>query len=92
MSDLKIDKGIPVPKQKENKWIRLVKPMKVGDSIWLEGARQYSKEVHALRVAGRSLGYRMITRTFDAPDCDGVRVWRIEGPPLPPMKKKKGGL
>lgn len=77
-----IEKGIEIPEKKENKWVRLVKPMEVGDSIWLEKARQYSSEVNCIRNAGRSLGYRMKSKTFDEPGCDGVRVWRIEGPPI----------
>lgn len=88
-----IEKGIEPPVKEKNKWIQLVKPMEVGDSIWLEKARQYSSEVNLIRNAGRLLGYRMISKTFNEPERDGVRIWRVEGVPIDTsgwnFKKKK---
>ena len=72
---MKIEKGIPIPKQKRNgKWINVVSLMEVGDSILINSKDTQSNECRCVRQAAKYLGFKMLSRTV----CEGVRVWRVQ--------------
>lgn len=72
---MKIEKGIPMPLSKrQGKYIKAVSLMEVGDSVLLNCKDTADNSVHAIRQAGRTIGFKMSARTMDA----GVRVWRVK--------------
>ena len=73
---MKIHSGVPMPerKRKQGKWQEIASQMKVGDSVFFEGARSTDNKPRSLRTAAMSLGMKVKFFAIDG----GVRVWRIE--------------
>lgn len=71
MSDLLIEKGVPIPKRAGwSKYSKAIREMEVGDSVFVTE----QKEVCNLQSTSYRLGIRMSSRKVDG----GWRLWRIE--------------
>jgi hypothetical protein len=74
---LKIEKGLDIPsKAGWGRWVKLVRDMKVGDSIEVEEG----KERNALRKAMVDAGYGVVQRKNHKDSTDDkvlVRLWRV---------------
>ena len=73
MSDVKIDKGIPMPESKNSSkypWGEL----EIGDSFLAVGAKTISSLTNSKRGAALRYGMEYITRTTP----EGIRVWRVK--------------
>jgi hypothetical protein len=74
----KIDKGIPLPddKQVQRRWQPLLAKMDVGDSFFIPD--KIPDQVAAKKPA-KQLGIKLAMRQWEEPDgTRGTRVWRIE--------------
>lgn len=71
--ELKIDKGVPMPKPAWGKLSELCKSMEVGDSVFFPGRSSGSLAGSLVRF-----GYKFAKRTVTENGVKGVRVWRIE--------------
>lgn len=71
MSDLKIEKGVPIPGRRSyGSFTATLRKMEVGDSIFVEGMRGQD-------VGGRFQHVKPMK--FAKRDAEGgVRIWRIE--------------
>lgn len=68
---MKIDKGIPIPEEANNKGISAaLRKLKVGESLFLEG--KTSSDVGGF-VSHCGLSGKVTRRTIDG----GCRIWRI---------------
>lgn len=74
---MKIEKGLDIPsKAGWGRWVKLVRDMKVGDSIEVEEG----KERNALRKAMVDAGYGVVQRKNHKDSTDDkvlVRLWRV---------------
>lgn len=73
MSNISIEKGVPIPAFKSAGWGKFgktVHEMEVGDSVLVTG----QNDVCNLQTQGRRLGLRMSSRKVEG----GWRVWRIK--------------
>ena len=79
MSEIKIDKGVPIPKidglgrHHKYPWHDL----NVGDSFFVPNAttRRFCSSVNRIQ---KTLGISMKCRTVTENDIKGVRIWRIK--------------
>lgn len=70
-----IESNVPMPTRRKNNPCKYpFGDMKVGDSVFFEGASTSSKEYVAAFLAGRRHGFRFCGRSMDG----GLRIWRIE--------------
>jgi hypothetical protein len=72
MSDLSIDKGIPMPEERSGwgKFGNTIREMEVGDSVLVTEQR----DVPNLQASAKRIGLRMTSRKVEG----GWRVWRIK--------------
>jgi hypothetical protein len=70
MSDIKIEKGIPAPRDRWHKYPLM--EMEVGDSIWLP-----KPEGDKIRKAANMHGVRHNREYVSRSTDEGVRLWRI---------------
>lgn len=75
---MKIDKDIPIPKQKGGggKWQKIAVKMEVDDSIFFPEVKKgyWGSSAHSLCSALRSLGMKATLRSVEG----GIRVWRTK--------------
>ena len=72
MSDISIDKGIPMPERRSGwgKFGNTVREMEVGDSVLVTERG----DVPNLQASARRIGLRMTSRKVEG----GWRVWRVK--------------
>ena len=75
---MKIEKGVPIPKQfgakrphGNGKWQRIAKLMEVDDCVFFAGD---NGEYACFAKAMKNMGFNVVTRKVK----DGYRVWRVE--------------
>lgn len=68
-AEIKIEKGIPIPKAKSQGISAALRAMNVGDSIVMPAAQRGN-----LYACAKSVGVRLTLRSIDA---GTVRVWRV---------------
>lgn len=74
MSEIKIEKGVPMPKPRAQRAKYPWRELGVGDSFFVPGAARARCSVGAVHSAQRiGGGVRFTVRTVEG----GVRVWRI---------------
>jgi len=69
MSEIKIEKGVPVPLGGRGRAKYPWRQMKVGDSFFAPATRRINP-----RMAEQSTGFKFATRV----EGDGVRIWRVK--------------
>ena len=83
MSDIKVEKGVPIPStQHKREGLLPLGEMDIGDSILVTRKEDFYKNDAQIRsivnwyanVVHRDKGYKFATRTVD----EGVRIWRIK--------------
>lgn len=71
MSEVVIEKGIPIPKRGNgSRWVDALKIMGVGDSFTVANANELANAL----AAGRRLGVKTISRKYNGE----IRIWRVE--------------
>lgn len=71
MSDLSIEKGVPIPKREGwSKYSKTIREMEVGDSVFVT----QQKEACNFHTTSYRLNVRMSSRKVDG----GWRVWRVK--------------
>lgn len=69
-TEIKIEKGIPIPKPRHTGMSEVLKRMQVGDSVVVPVTMRPNLNVYADRIR-----IRVVTRKVDT---DHIRVWRTE--------------
>jgi hypothetical protein len=67
---MKIEKNVPLPRNKYGRWIELAKKMEVGDSVVLKN----NKETMSLGQAMKRVNNGKVVTAKQA--CGNIRVWR----------------
>jgi hypothetical protein len=79
MSEIKIDKGVPVPPLTQGRRMKYpFRQMEVGDSFFVPGVKTSSGFSGCLHGVRKSTGWTFTCRSRVEDGVQGVRVWRIE--------------
>jgi len=73
MSEVKIEKDIPMPKKKSIEYQEILKNMEVGDSFLIGEVEINQKLRSLLQTASRIVGCNITQKK----DGDSLRVWKI---------------
>ena len=80
---MKIEKNIPLPKNKRGKWLTSLKDMEVGDSVLLKKEDEYDSDARnkkqGIVKAFKKYGWKFISRNLKPfGEEEEIRLWRIE--------------
>lgn len=75
--EFKIEKGVPLPKPRQNIKALPLSKMEVGDSIFLPGKKSTNGANGSLSHWSRKLGAKFTQRKATVDGVDGVRIWRV---------------
>jgi hypothetical protein len=76
--EIKIEKGIPIPKKRESKW-SLFGQMNVGDSVFFPFTDESSSTscTSSMTYYSTKKGYKLTRRITIENGVRGIRVWRL---------------
>lgn len=79
MSEIKIDKGVPLPEPSKRgpKHVYPWEKLQVGDSFFVPGKKTNTFGGQLTRFK-KSAGIKCVIRTVTENNVKGVRIWRIE--------------